>query len=621
MAIHRIFGLFCSTLLITFILGAPVIDASSQNWNELFSFIDSRYPPVYEPVGKITEINRDRIVFKNINGKKSVARGTELLVTSRKKGIPLYLQEVSSIIKVSSFFGDNVLATRILDFDNKPKKGDTVVKPSSPVVYLYTNIRDKDAFPPYSRLLEQIIAKNLEVIELAGSTVTDYPSRYSVLMRFEAGEGYLVCKLQSLYSRETFYSRTVEHKKKLSLLQPSGSEVQPAKLEKRRPLLHEVPVTGSPVPKNTLGEKPAQLKRNEVPDVAGQAPPNPFKAKASKEFENEYFILEGEYKRFVMSDLNGDGKQEVVLMNDRGVFALTVNNGNLLALDKHLFPDKETIALHLHSADMDGDGNDEFFVTLAEETQFMGKTDFRLMSLILTYKEGTFSPLADGLAYYLRVIQDRTGQNVIIGQEKGSYDQYEGPIFEIKYDPTGGTVRKGPPYEPAEGIYSVYQFNLDPENNDHALILEPTDNLYGYYTPHEKVDADTPRNYGPYREIAYPQKLEKDLYIRGGFDKLDFKDIYAPRRFILHQEYDGQCFLINKERKTGIGGGNTLKRILGKPEGMDSLVGISWRGKKLVETWESEKIAKDILDFCFKDNKVYVLTRNAKGDYALEALH
>ncbi len=150
----------------------------------------------------------------------------------------------------------------------------------------------------------------------------------------------------------------------------------------------------------------------------------------SKESENEYFILEGEYKRFVMRVLNGDSKQDVVLMKDRGIF-LTVNNGNLLALDKHSFPIRKQSPFICTATYMDGDGNDGFYVTLAEETQFMGETDFRLRSLVLTYKKGAFSPPADGLAYYLRVIQDRTWQNVIIGQEKGSYDQYDGQCFLI----------------------------------------------------------------------------------------------------------------------------------------------------------------------------------------------
>lgn len=78
--------------------------------------------------------------------------------------------------------------------------------------------------------------------------------------------------------------------------------------------------------------------------------------------------------------------------------------------------------------------------------------------------------------------------------------------------------------------------------------------------------------------------------------------------------------LSHQQRKTGIVG-CSLKRVLGKTEGMNSLAGISWRSKKLVETQESEKIARNSLVFCFQDNKVYLFTRNAQGDYALEALH
>ena len=120
----------------------------------------------------------------------------------------------------------------------------------------------------------------------------------------------------------------------------------------------------------------------------------------------------------------------------------------------------------------------------------------------------------------------------------------------------------------------------------------------------------------------YPKKLQKDEYNRGGFERDSSRILFSARRFALINRFDHQTFIINKERASSLNlASDAMNRVLGKTTGgEDSLVGLSWRANRITETWQSADIAKDIVDFSFIGDKGYVLVRDARGEYAIEAV-
>ncbi len=581
--------------------------ATAGQWNRALTFLEDRFPAVYEQLGTVSEMNGDRIVFVLPTGKKAPARGAELLVTT-KDDHPIYLQEPSTLIKVVSVFGENVLTDRVLTVGKKLQKGDNVVVPASPTIYLYTNVRGKDGYAPYRILLESLLERNLEVVELTEPEITDKPDRYGLLLRLEQSESLLVCKIQSIYSKDTLFSMTSEAPASTELARPAGRDVALARSSAEIMPSQQVPYTSS--------EKayPSAL--------FGEQEEAPFMARTLTPSEQEFYNLKGEgYKRLVISDLNGDGKAEVCLLNEFGVYLLQFSNGHLEPLDQFVFQEK-IIPLHLHSIDLDGDGADELLVTLTREIIQVGSADNQLTSMILTWKKGALVTMAKNLPYYLRVIENRSGKKVALGQTQETYEQYDGPIFKIVYNVSSATIERGDLYQPAAEIYSLYQFNFDPANKDQILILEPSNEVYGYYAPEEKVYAISPRKYGDYRETGYPKKLQKDEYNRGGFERDSSRILFSARRFALINRFDHQTFIINKERASSLNlASDAMNRVLGKTTGgEDSLVGLSWRANRITETWQSADIAKDIVDFSFIGDKGYVLVRDARGEYAIEAV-
>ncbi len=602
------------TLLVALFFLCPLYaNASTLKWDTLINFLETRFPPTFKKISQIKEKYKDRVVFR-FKGQPP-KRGTEYLVLSNEPNVPLYLQRPAGVIRVESIFGEEALAQVMAVLGQKIAVGDNIVIPSSPVIYLYTNIKDKDVFEPYQTLRDSLLKKNYEVVEIKGNKVIPATDRYGIVIRLEGGKNYLVCKVQSLYSKDTLFAQTIKYSQAIATEAPVGQNII---LAARQPVVvAQPPMTPTGVtPPVTTTSQAGTFHRAQVPS----ATVSDFR-KAMASVEHNFYRVREDYKRFVICEVDGDRNPDFVFLNDRGIFRYTLHDGQLEYIDKYTFNNNDIVALHLHAMDLDGDGKDELLVTLAEKLIVLDKKDSRLVSMILTHEGTAYSPLATQLPYYLRVIQDRSGKKVLLAQRKGKYDPYDGDIYQLEWDSGAGSITAPVIYEPARDIYSIYQFNLVPDNPQHVIILEPNHYINGYFTPEERVDATSDIDFGPFREIPYPIKLEKDEY-RGGFDKKTFHYVFAPRRFELHLEYDGQSFLINKEREpqTIVG---KIKTVIKQGNGKDSIAAVKWIGNQIPTTWESKRISKDLLDFSFvhQGNKdmLFVLVRDQKG-YAVETI-
>ncbi|ACN14635.1 hypothetical protein HRM2_15260 [Desulforapulum autotrophicum HRM2] len=572
------------TLFVLLLLSYPKApQANGLDWSETLSFLREKFPRAYVHMGDVVETNGNRVVFNLKTGTTELpSRGSELMVTSHEPGVPVYLQKESGIIKVISILDDRVLAQGVASFKGSFEKGDSIVMPASPTVYLYTQIRDKESFLPYKNLLQGLIDEHLEVVETHDATISNNGGPYGVLLRLDAGNGYLATKIQSIYSGNTFYSGSVPLETAVALSNPDENKVNVNIPEKQA--VAPMVLDGTVHPRKT-----------QTLDGEG------------------YLSLDGEYKRLVFADMDADGKQELILLKDQGIFGFKPVDGKYLAWKHFLFKGSDLLGIHLHCGDMDMDGKDELLVTLVEETEHLGKKDSILKSLILTFANDTLTILDEHLPFYLRTIQDRGGKVVFIGQAGGQYEPYAGPIFQIHYDKNQKKVVKGPLYKPAAEVFSLYQFNLDPFDEDRLLILEPNNDLYGYHASSEKIGTISPRNYGAYEEISYPVKLKKEVYSQGEFYGIGYKTVFAPRRFVLNKEHANLVFLINKERASNIARA-AFNKFLGKSSAKDQILGIMWQGDRLIEPWKSEAMERDIIDFCFAGGYIHILGRNTNGN-------
>ena len=602
------------------------------------TFLEKQYTSPFQVAGKVYEVSGDKLLFSKTDVRLEIGR--LLRVCEHKPGVSPALQSRVAWIQVEAFFADKVLARITGGTASAIKPKDLVLTPSAPMIYLYTNITGKQGFDHYRQLLTSLLNARLQVKEVTGDVVAGKPESSDLLLRLEWEAGQLVCGLtrldggRLLYSEALVYPEAVRTQFSSGHLlgqtvymparTPAAPSAQPSPVPEAPRLVSAGPSFQTPKPLSTPVRAPVvpSVQPPPVPEAPRSEPAGPSFQTPKPLEKAEFHRLSESYLRVQSCDLEADGKGELAFLSQKAVVIYGFQNGQLVRKLSYRFNKDNYFPLHLHAVNIDGREGDELLVTLAEPSQTLDKKDNRLCSMILTLQKSAFHTLVKNLPYYLRVIQDRQGRAIALAQSRGDYEPYTGSICRLRWNTTDKRAELGGPYKPARGIYSIYQFNLVPEDSQRVMILEPNNNLNGYFAPEETLEATGIRNYGDFHELVYPIKLEK-AEIVGGFDTKTFREVYAPRRFELRPSFDGQSFIIYKER-TGSGGilKSAVKKVWRGSQGVDQVVGVKWSGQRIVETWQSKELSKNILDFTFTQNsdRIMVLYEEEKG-CALEALH
>ena len=635
----KIVVILCLFCMLPFFLVAPLAQARKEPFPGLLAFFEKQYASPFQVAGKVYEVSGDRLLFSKTDVPLEIGR--LLQVCEHKPGVSPVLQPRIGWIQVKALFADKALAQITQGTASAIKPQDLILTPSVPMIYLYTNITGKQGFDHYRQLLTSLLTARLQVKEVANDVIAGKPESSDLLLRLEWEAGQLVCALTRLDSGRLLFSKTLAYPETVRTQFPSGHLLAQTVYMPGRTIATPS-AQPSPAPEASRSQiavgptfqtsKPPSMPVRAPAAVSVQPPPVPELSrsvlagpsfKTPKPLEQaEFHRLSEFYLRVQSCDLEADGKGELAFLSQKAVVIHSFENGHLVRKQSYRFNKDSYFPIHLHVADIDGHEGDELLITLAEPSENLDKKDNRLCSMILTFKKGVLHPLVKNWPYYLRVIRDRHNRIVALAQSQGEYEPYAGPICLLRWNSTDKQAERGGPYKPARGIYSIYQFNLVPEDSQRVMILEPNNNLNGYFAPEETLEATGIRNYGDFHELAYPIKLEKAEII-GGFDTKTYMEVYAPRRFELRPEFDGQSFIIYKER-TGSGGilKSAVKKVWSGSHGVDQVVGIKWAGEQIVETWESKKLSKNILDFTFTQNsdRILVLYEEEKG-CALEALH
>jgi hypothetical protein len=628
--------MLCLFCVLPSFLAAPKVQAGNKPFPGVMDFLEKQYASPFLVAGKVYEVSGDRLLFSQAD--VPLETGRLLRVCEHKPGVSPILQSGIAWIQVDAIFADKVLARITQGTASAIKPKDLILTPASPTIYLYTNITGKQGFDHYRQLLTALLNAQFQVKEVSGDTIAGKPESSDVLLRLEWEAGQLVCGLIRLDDGRLLYSETLAYPEAVQTRFPSGHLLaqtvylptrapaaplaQPSAVPEVSRLATAEPSVQTPKPLAMPVRKPAapSVQPPAVSEEPGPEPAGPS-FQTSKYLEKaEFHRLSKPFLRVQSCDLEGDGKGELAFLSQEAVVIYGFKNDRLIRKLSFRFDKDNYFPIHLHAVDIDGRKGDELLVTLAEPSEILDKKDSRLCSMILTLQKATLHPIIKNWPYYLRVILDRHGRTVALAQSRGGYEPFTGPISMLRWNSAQKTVELGGPYNPARGVYSIYQFNLVPDDPQRVMILEPNNNLNGYFAPEETLEATGIRNYGDFHALAYPIKLEKPEII-GGFDTKTFREIYAPRRFELRPAFDGQSFIIYKER-TGSDDilKNAAKKVWGS-HGVDQVVGVKWTGQQIVETWKSKELSKNILDFTFTQDsdRILVLYEEEKG-CALEAL-
>ena len=580
---------------------------------DVVSYLKGEYRTPFQVAGRVKEVAQDKILFNKNNEIKNISVGQGLWVCDHKKGVSPHLQKQVAWLKVEALFSQTIMASVEEVIARAVEPDDWVLTPPSPIVHVYSNIESKHALSSYQYLIKELLNAGFQVKEVQKDVIPGGLNDNDLLLRFESDADNLVYRLIRGKEGTLLFYETQKNQLEIATLFPVGHDIQTESLPTPVPALstEKAPQTTFLAPSTTAPYAIKPEKSHSKSQSGLEYPEN-----STYEAKGDFYRLDKAFTKIVAFDLEGDGITDLALLNDNGVSVYELAGTGLSAKQSYTFKKKNVLPLNLQAMDIDHDGKDELFITIVELTVVLDKEDNQLCSEILTFRDDSLEPLVTDWPYYLNVIFNRTGQQVALAQKEGEYIQYAGPVSQITWDAESRQPKITEQYRSAAGVYSIYQFNLSANDSDRLIILEPGNDLHGYFAPEERMDASGPRNYGDFKETGYPLKLEKDQYFGGFSDKKTFQTVYVPRRFELRPGFDDQSFLIYKERTNTV-----LKKIFNANQGTDQIVGIKWSKNRLIETWQSKKFAKNILDFTFLLNpkRIMVLYRDNDG-YALETL-
>ncbi len=535
----------------------------------------------------ISNISNKTLTF-NLQLQPTLLPGGELII--KKGGSNPLSSETLGFARFLGVFNQQGSAQIIYTL-NTIHKGDFLLKPFNRKVVLFTNVRNKYSFKPYIDLQQALTFNNFTIYEINKPDEVKFlpVGEYNLLVRLDSSPGIITAKIQSLYDNSILFNQGFQF---------------PFQVATNFPANVKISLSQPQVQSKFFARKRTNSKFSEraSKDLTTYSFTTGKKISANQltltgDFEVVKYKLHRKAVRIVTADIDRDGEDELVTLNDYGINVYKFGNTKLKFVYNYPFPNSNIIAIHLHAADLNKNGKAELFITLTQKYKDVDSITNKLCSMIIEYASNNkFNVLNHNLEYYLRVVEDRNGVKHLICQHEGEYEPYDGVIREMKW--TGSRFKVAGAYEEAKNVYSIYGFAPHPEKKDYTIIIDRFGNIAGYYAPREeKVDLLS-ENMGIYKIISYPIKLKWDFY-RGGFDRETSRNIYAYRRFEYKKEFNNQVFTIKTSYNKDITRKIISKIIRGGNDEPDRIVGIRWVGKSLMKTWESDKFYETVIDFSF----------------------
>jgi TolB-like protein len=285
-----------------------------------------------------------------------------------------------------------------------------------------------------------------------------------------------------------------------------------------------------------------------------------------------------------VGDVDGDKKNEVVIMDDSNLYVFKYD-GDKLTLFRKIDAGYAQNFLTLDVADVNRNGVAEIIVTSV--------VDDNLRSLILEFEEGRFKKIGDHLGWFLRVLEHPKEGLLLMGQRMGPDGLVRGPIYRMDWKKTSFESGQKMPFPKETRIFGLaVGYVRNPKDLD-LVVLDELDNLNligpdgkTFWIAREKFGGTT---------TFYDTRRKRDIEYQFG-EMLTWRT-YIPAR-ILTRDFDGdgiQEVIIHKNFSS-IG---VFERVKTFDKG--EIYDFVWDENKLVTNWNTREVPGYISDFQIKD--------------------
>lgn len=302
-----------------------------------------------------------------------------------------------------------------------------------------------------------------------------------------------------------------------------------------------------------------------------------------------------EFKGMDVGDVNGDGLNEVVVIDKNNVYIYQKAGNELKLLEK--IPGKSyDNYLAVDVADINKDGVKQIFVTSLNNTL--------LDSFVLEFKNGKYVKIASDIRWFLRVLDTPSGVPILIGQGYGFDKPFDTPIHEIVW--RDGKYVDDQKMKIPLGL-SIYGLTIDNlgtgssgekiialDELDYLCIFEKTTKpltrifTFGFSNDDLIWRSDDvfggSNNYFENIDKTRPEENEKSAFVNLRIHTYDTNK-------------DGKKEIIIVKNISSVG--RVFKHL--KLFTSSEIYNLEWDGMGMAENWRTKKINGYVADYCIKD--------------------
>ena len=297
--------------------------------------------------------------------------------------------------------------------------------------------------------------------------------------------------------------------------------------------------------------------------------------------------LNFEIKGLDVGDVDGDKKNEVVIIDDHTLYIFKYDGDKLILFQK-IEHGYEHNFLTLDVADLNRNGFAEIIVT--------STVDDNLRSFILEYEEGKFRKITEKSGWYFRVLEHPKDGPILMGQKMGSDGLYVDPIYKFIWKKN--SFEKGPkmPFPKETIIFGLALGSIRTKETLDLIVLDDFERLR-IVAPDGKYLWNSKDKYGGTINF-YDTRKKFDMSYRYGPTGAPAWRVWIPGR-ILIKDLDGDGLnevITNKNTTSGTRFFDRVRQFDG-----GEIYNLVWEDDTLTTNWRTKEIEGYISDFQIKD--------------------
>jgi hypothetical protein len=239
-------------------------------------------------------------------------------------------------------------------------------------------------------------------------------------------------------------------------------------------------------------------------------------------------------------------------------------------------------ALTVDTADLDGDGLPEVYVTVMRGTE--------LASQVWVFKDNSLTRIADNLPYFFRVLPTPGAAKKLYVQQMGRSDDFFGPVYELKKGGKGYELQDPLKLPKFAHIFNFNRFT-DKDGKGRIVVLHPSGFILVYADSGEELWRSNDKYGGS--ELYLSINDMQNVRIASG----TLRKVFLEQRISVAR--NGDIIVPQNSGTWVIGDSRSYSK--------NAIYAFAWNGVALDERWHTKVSQNYLADYCLDEERKELL--------------